>query len=164
MTTRDPESPVILTQGAWVHRGPILVWEPRGELPRAEVHELRPVALIACHVCRARITDPCRNRYGQVTHAHKGRLRRACSCGEPRDLPNSPDCATCRINVDESVVERLLDGERIDSRPAEKTEALRRWLETGGSERAFCRMHGWKHGRYTPKRAEGRYVERSEVA
>lgn len=152
---RGPESPTILARGAWVRRGSIQVWEPTPTTPTttqpdAVVHDIHPQPIIACAVCFARITERCRTAAGKITHPHKGRLTLACPCGEPRDLPNWPECATCRTRVDDSIVERLLAGERVDSRPAEKTEALRRWLETGRSERAFCRIHGWKHGRYTP--------------
>lgn len=152
------ESPVILTNGSWMLSGSIRVWQPREDASAPETPDvrepLRVVDPIACAVCFARITQRCRTTDGRVTHPHRGRLKLACPCGEPRDLANSRECATCRIRVDEGVVERLLDGQRIDSRPAEKTEALRRWMETGGSERAFCRLHGWKHGRYTPKREQ----------
>jgi len=57
--------------------------------------------------------------------------------------------------VDPVVVERLLAGQRVRSTRAEKDEAMRRWLAAGRSQRSLCVMHGW---------AEGRYVERSEVA
>lgn len=156
---RDPESPIILTHGEWVRHGAIRIWRPREIEVLAEPEQPtaprrpRAVPMIACPVCFARTNERCRTTDGRPAHnSHKARLAgRSCVCGEPR-MKRSDQCATCRACPDVSVVERLLDGEHVDSTPAEKTEALRRWLETGGSERAFCRMHGWKHGRYTPKR------------
>ena len=51
--------------------------------------------------------------------------------------------------LDEGVIVRLLSGERVDSSPAEKREAMRRWtLIEGRSERQLCLIHGWKPGRY----------------
>lgn len=72
----------------------------------------------------------------------------------------TPTCAACRSAhtayaleqssrpVDRVVVERLLKGETVRSRKAERDEAMRRWLAAGGSERALCEVHGWRHGRY----------------
>ena len=57
-------------------------------------------------------------------------------------------------DVDEAVVDRLLAGIRVPSTPAEKREALRRWIERGGSERALCERHGWKEGRYKDRTEE----------
>lgn len=56
-------------------------------------------------------------------------------------------------DVDHAIVNRLLAGERIQSTRAEKFEAMRRWLHTGGSEAELCRMHRWKDSRYTPAKA-----------
>lgn len=53
--------------------------------------------------------------------------------------------------IDRVIVDRLLAGERVASSSAEKVEAMRRWLATGGSERSLCRMHGWKDGRYVER-------------
>lgn len=49
---------------------------------------------------------------------------------------------------DPEVIARLAAGRRIDSIKAEKVEALRIWLDRGGSEREFCLIHGLKAGRY----------------
>lgn len=53
--------------------------------------------------------------------------------------------------IDHVIVDRLIAGERILSSPAEKVEAMRRWLAAGGSEREMCRVHGWKDGRYVER-------------
>ena len=63
---------------------------------------------------------------------------------EPRTTSISDD------TVDPVVVERLLAGQHIPSTPAEKAEAMRRWLADGRSQRSLCAMHGWKEGRYVP--------------
>lgn len=57
-------------------------------------------------------------------------------------------------DIDEAVVDRLLAGIRVPSTAAEKREALRRWIERGGSERALCERHGWKQGRYKDRTEE----------
>lgn len=54
---------------------------------------------------------------------------------------------------DDVLVDRLLAGELLKSNRAEKLEAMRRWLASGGSEAELCRIHGWKTDRYTPARA-----------
>jgi len=59
-----------------------------------------------------------------------------------------------RDDVDEVVVERLLALERIKATPAEKEEAVRRWIRAGGSIAALCDAHGWHHTRYVTKRQE----------
>lgn len=53
-----------------------------------------------------------------------------------------------RRELDESVVDRLLHGEQVHSNQTEKTEAMRRWLASGRSEKSLCTIHGWKPGRY----------------
>ena len=53
-----------------------------------------------------------------------------------------------RDEVDEAVVLRLLDGERIDCTSAERHEAMRRWKAAGRSEKEMCRLQGWKDSRY----------------
>ena len=58
-------------------------------------------------------------------------------------------------DIDSVIVDRLLAGERVRSNRAEKVEAMRRWRDAGGSERALCVMHGWP---------ASRYIEREEVA
>lgn len=64
----------------------------------------------------------------------------------PRETPRG---TTDADRPDRVVVDRLLAGQRIDSTKAEKEEAMRRWLESGGSQRELCRIHGWQEGRYT---------------
>lgn len=66
----------------------------------------------------------------------------------PTGIEYAPKGRRDSTDVDEVVVLRLLALERVPSTPAEKTEALRRWLAAGGSEKSFCEAHGWKHGRY----------------
>ena len=62
------------------------------------------------------------------------------------------DGETCE-DIDPVVVERLLLGDRVPSTRAEKVEAMRRWRARGGSEKAFCELHGWKPGRYVTREA-----------
>lgn len=66
---------------------------------------------------------------------------------QPRGLKSDRD----QTSVDPVVVERLLSGVRTPSTRAEKVEALRRWLRSGRSEKALCRMHGWREGRYVTR-------------
>lgn len=66
---------------------------------------------------------------------------------DPAATPHGHE-KTADDHIDHVVVQRLLDGQRIDSTPAEKTEAIRRWIANGGSEYALCQMHGWRQGRY----------------
>lgn len=54
-------------------------------------------------------------------------------------------------HIDHVIVDRLVAGERVVSTSAEKVEAMRRWLAGGGSERALCKAHGWKDGRYVAR-------------
>lgn len=70
------------------------------------------------------------------------------SCGVRSDWGRPRD------DIDEVVVERLLALQRVDSTRAEKEEAMRRWTEAGKSIKALCDAHGWRHGRYAPKRQE----------
>ena len=56
-------------------------------------------------------------------------------------------------DVDEVVVERLLALQRVKATPAEKHEAMRRWLAAGNTEKALCEAHGWRMGRYTRERS-----------
>ena len=49
---------------------------------------------------------------------------------------------------DEAAVIRLLSGEKVHARPADKAEATRRWVKRGGTAREFARIHGWKENRY----------------
>lgn len=50
---------------------------------------------------------------------------------------------------DPVVVMRLLQGDRIPSTRAERTEALRRWVADGNSVRELCLHHGWNDRRYS---------------
>lgn len=56
-------------------------------------------------------------------------------------------------DIDPVVVFRLLAGDHVPSTRAEKVEAMRRWRARGGSEKAFCDLHGWKTGRYVTREA-----------
>lgn len=69
------------------------------------------------------------------------------------DTDEVPHAVIEHEDLDQVVVERLLAGERIPSTPAEKHEAMRRWLAAGRSERSLCLVHGWKESRYTERRA-----------
>lgn len=66
---------------------------------------------------------------------------------DPNENPGS-NIDSSRDDIDEAVVLRLLAGERMSATKPERDEAMRRWLRRGGSEAEFCRMHGWKDGRY----------------
>jgi hypothetical protein len=79
----------------------------------------------------------------------------ACQMGYPPplawdDIDNDPEpqWGGRDTDVDPVVVMRLLEGRRVQSTGAERREAMRRWLQDGGSERELCQVHGWKHGRY----------------
>lgn len=68
---------------------------------------------------------------------------------DPDARPRGQTKGRQRDVLDEAVVERLLACERVPrSTPAEKAEALRRWVARGGSEADFCRLNGLKDGRY----------------
>lgn len=54
--------------------------------------------------------------------------------------------------VDESIVERLLAGERLKCTPAERTETCRRWDAMGRPLAELERMLGWSASRYYKKR------------
>ena len=56
-----------------------------------------------------------------------------------------------RTYIDPIAVGELLAGRTVDSTPAEKTEAMRRWLAMGRSAASLARRHGWKDGRYVPR-------------
>lgn len=56
-----------------------------------------------------------------------------------------------RTEVDSVIVDKLLALERVESTPAEKCEAMRRWLADGKTERSLCQAHNWHDGRYTPE-------------
>lgn len=53
-----------------------------------------------------------------------------------------------KTDVDEVVVQRLLDGQRVDCTTAERNEAMRRWKKAGKPERDLCQRLGWHDGRY----------------
>lgn len=55
---------------------------------------------------------------------------------------------TDRTAIDEVVVQRLLNQQRTPSTPAEKDEAMRRWVANGGSRRQLALIHGWNDGRH----------------
>ena len=66
---------------------------------------------------------------------------------DPNERPNTY-AHRRRDSVDEVTVQRLLAGQSVPSSPAEKDEAMRRWVANGGSKRSFAVLHGWKEGRY----------------
>ena len=71
------------------------------------------------------------------------------------DPDATPNLGGIDDDIDPVVVDRLYAGQRVTSTRAEKVEALRRWMDSGRSQRSFCQMHGW---------AENRYVDREEGA
>lgn len=65
-----------------------------------------------------------------------------------------PDGRTRRDpdDIDPVIVDRLLLLQRVpDSTRAEKCEAMRRWLASGGTEKALCDAHGWGSSRYVAR-------------
>lgn len=69
------------------------------------------------------------------------------------DLPNGQPVGAgvktgAADDIDPVVVDRLLHGERVPSTPAEKREAMRRWIADGNSARSLAVAHGWQEGRY----------------
>lgn len=91
-----------LTDGRWVRRGPVLVWDDT-PLPD-EVTAIRPPApkaatlppLIACPTCHATVTQTCRTAGGNPTADHADRLvTRRCPCGALLE-PRKQWCEPCR--------------------------------------------------------------------
>jgi hypothetical protein len=66
----------------------------------------------------------------------------------PDERPHVGRSHTPKDDVDEVVVQRLLDGQRLDCTTAERHEAMRRWRAMGKPERQLCLMQGWKDARY----------------
>ena len=62
--------------------------------------------------------------------------------------PEPPAALYSGPDIDPVVVMRLLEGCRVKANAAEREEALAQWRADGGSEREFCRLHGFKAGRY----------------
>lgn len=58
--------------------------------------------------------------------------------------------------VDQAVVHRILQGERLTATRAERDECVRRWVAMGGSERSLCQRMGWKDSRYGKDRNDER--------
>lgn len=52
------------------------------------------------------------------------------------------------VDVDEVVVRRLLEGQRVKATKAEKEAAMARWVADGGSRAELARWHGWNAERY----------------
>lgn len=71
---------------------------------------------------------------------------------DPRERPNTADART-KYDVDDVVVDRVLNGERLKTTYGEKLEVMRRATERGISSRQICSQMGWKEGRYTPGEA-----------
>ena len=74
------------------------------------------------------------------------------------DLDPTPEVVvieSVEVDVDEVVVQRVLDGERLPTTTQERYEITRRWLADGRSERSLLVRMGWH---------DGRYIEREEVA
>lgn len=72
---------IALTDGAWVHRRGILVWQHQEWEPPGPAEFMDE--LIACPTCRARLTQHCRTFSGRHRKPHGTRLvSRRCGCGE----------------------------------------------------------------------------------
>jgi hypothetical protein len=62
--------------------------------------------------------------------------------------------------VDEAVVIRVLSGEFMPTTRAERAEIMRRWVDSGRSERQLAARMGWREGRYhTPNRSVSPQVD-----
>lgn len=67
---------------------------------------------------------------------------------DPNARPHTGSNHRPKTDVDEAVVLRLLDGERVPATTAERHEAMRRWKASGRAERELCQRLGWKDARY----------------
>jgi len=74
---------------------------------------------------------------------------------KPRGIPTVKGARRPHHEIDPTVVERLLEGQKVpQTTNAERKEAMRRWLAMGNSERSLCKALGWHEGRYTPRKEE----------
>jgi hypothetical protein len=66
---------------------------------------------------------------------------------DPNEVP-SVTALPVKDEIDEAAVLRMLDGRRVESTVAEKSEAMRRWLDAGGLRNEFARQMNWPSHRY----------------
>jgi len=74
------------------------------------------------------------------------------------DIDNDPEPPTvvAEDHVDEVLVQRILDGERLPANPAERAEAIRRWTTTGRPLSELERITGWNTARELRRANEGK--------
>ncbi len=65
------------------------------------------------------------------------------------DIDNDPEppAVVAEDHVDEVLVQRIIDGERLPANPAERAEAIRRWTSTGRPLSELERITGWNTAR-----------------
>lgn len=144
----------IAKSAGWTNRNDVLriLNGQKGKPPR---YVLRQTAYTLCRVFEDMcMTPPPPNTYRQrnVNQAvAKGYAPTLAwdNIDDPNETPDlTPYESTRDDEYDEAAVLRLLSGEHVPARPADKIESLRRWVTNGGSARELCRIHGWKEGRY----------------
>lgn len=97
-----PESPDVLTGGAWVPHGPILVWQPTPppvvRLATAPPLTAADVAqMIACPTCMVKVCQSCKTFGGRHGSSHAARLiPRRCPCGAVLGS-RKMYCGPCRV-------------------------------------------------------------------
>lgn len=64
---------------------------------------------------------------------------------DPQENPFDPDF---QVLVDEVLVQRALDGQRVKANTAEKREIVRQWLRRGRPLSELDRVQGWRSTRY----------------
>lgn len=68
------------------------------------------------------------------------------------DDPNeTPTWGGRDSDLDPVIVMRLLEGRTVKANRAEREEAIRRWVEDGGTKTELCNIHGWAPDRYHVK-------------
>lgn len=67
---------------------------------------------------------------------------------DPNERPRRGTDHRRKDDVDHAVIQRVLDGEVLDTTQAEKRIILSRWIAAGRSEKSLCERMGWRHGRY----------------
>ena len=76
---------------------------------------------------------------------------------DPDETPSRSLRAEAHVNrhrhrdeIDRVVIDRVLNGEKMHTTRAERPIILRRWLDSGRSEKALCDLLGWYQGRVAP--------------
>lgn len=74
------------------------------------------------------------------------------------DIDNDPEppVVVAEDHVDEVLVQRILDGERLPANPAERAEAIRRWTTAGRPLSELERITGWNTARELRRANEGK--------